>query len=325
MKTDQLQSHPPKPGSICLVVCYFGPFPPYFECVLRSCAANPDIDWLIFTDQTGAQNIPSNVHIRKTTLHELRGLFSAKLGFEVALEKPRQLCNMKPAFGHIFDDSLTGYEFWGHCDLDMIFGDIRKFLTPQILSCYDRILNLGHLCLYRNNQKVNQYFMLETPGVPHYKQVFQQGVEIAFDEWQGIYRIFRYHNIPQYLADVIVDVIPPTRWRFPRFEGIGIENYFSQVFYWYKGKVFQCYLGSHGAPVDVEYAYIHFQKRHLPGPDFKPLQADGFLITPDGFFPYARQELSRQEFCRYNAERLRPVSELSQAAYRSMRRRLRLS
>src|SRR6185369_6987265 len=100
-------------------------------------------------------------------------------------------------------------------------------LGKEILSSYDRILDLGHLCLYRNTEKVNRYFMLEAPGVPFYKQVFQQGIEMAFDEWQGIYRIFRYHNIPQYHADVIVDVIPPTRWKFPRFEGVGIKNYFS--------------------------------------------------------------------------------------------------
>jgi hypothetical protein len=315
----------PKPGSICLVVCYFGSFPPYFDCVLRSCALNPDIDWLIFTDQSDSGNLPSNVRLRKTTLGELRSRFSDKLGFDVALERPRQLCNLKPAFGYLFDEALTHYEFWGHCDLDLIFGDVRNFVRKEILASYDRILDLGHLCLYRNNEKVNQYFMLEAPGVPHYKQVFQQGIEMAFDEWQGVYRIFRYHNIPQYHADVIVDIIPPNRWKYPRFEGIGIRNYLFQVFYWYKGKVFQCYLSEHGAPIDVEYAYIHFQKRHLPAPGFNPSQAHGFLITPDGFFPYSREELTREDFCKYNQEHSRPFSQLAQAAYSSMRRRLGLS
>src|SRR5262245_695895 len=224
-----------KAGSIRLVVCYFGEFPPYFQCVLRSCAFNPDIDWLIFTDHAAPQNTSSNVQLRKTSLAELRSVFSNKLGFEVALDRPRQLCNMKPAFGYIFESALANYEFWGHCDLDMIFGDVRKFLNKDILSSYDRILDLGHLCLYRNTEKVNRYFMLEAPGVPQYKQVFQQGIEMAFDEWQGIYRIFRYHNIPQYHADVIIDVIPPDRWKYPRFEGIGIKNHLFQVFYWYKG------------------------------------------------------------------------------------------
>ena len=314
-----------KPGSICLVVCYFGSFPPYFDCVLRSCASNPDIDWLIFTDQTDSPNAPANVHLRKTSLSELRSKFSARLGFEIALARPRQLCNIKPAFGYLFDDSLAEYEFWGHCDLDMIFGDLRKYLGKEILSSYDRILDLGHLCLYRNTEKVNRYFMLEAPGVPFYKQVFQQGIEMAFDEWQGIYRIFRYHNLPQYHADVIVDIIPPTRWKFPRFEGVGIQNHFFQVFYWYKGKVFQCYLSSHGAPVDVEYAYIHFQKRHLPAPEFNPFQVNGFLITPDGFFPYTREELPKQDFCRFNQEHMRPLPELAQFAYKSLKRRLGLS
>src|SRR5436190_24311681 len=109
MKPVQFETNRPNADSICLVVCYFGAFPPYFDCVLRSCALNPDIDWLIFTDQEGSENIPSNVHLRKTNLAELRALFSAKFGFEVALERPRQLYNIKPAFGYLFDSALSDY------------------------------------------------------------------------------------------------------------------------------------------------------------------------------------------------------------------------
>jgi hypothetical protein len=312
----------PTKNSVCLLVCYFGVLPPYLDCVLRSCAFNPDINWLIFTDDVRPRELPTNVEIRRATLKDLREQFSRKLGFQVALEHPRQLCNMKPAFGYFFEELLRDYEFWGHCDLDMIFGNVRKFLTSEILAAYDRILNLGHLCLYRNSEKVNRYFMLKTPNAPFYKDVFEQGVEIAFDEEPGIEKIFSHHNIPQYKANIIVDIVRPTRWRYPRFDGIGITNYHSQVFYWYEGELFQYYLKSNGTPAEVEYAYIHFQKRTMPAPAFDLNEHRGFLITPDGFFRYSKEKLGSEDFSKYNQGHFRPIRELVHLGSKSLRRRL---
>jgi len=42
--------------------------------------------------------------------------------------------------GLIFEDYVAGYDFWGHCDLDVVWGDIRKFLHTRILSDSDIIL-----------------------------------------------------------------------------------------------------------------------------------------------------------------------------------------
>ncbi len=308
-------------STICLIVPYFGTLPSYVQCVFRSCQFNPDIDWLIFTDDNTVRELPPNVHIRRATLGALRERFSQKLGFEVTLIHPYQLCNFRPAYGYLFADVLTDYDFWGHCDLDVIFGDLRKFLREDILSAYNKILNRGHLCLYRNTAEVNRYFMLEAPRSLNYRAAFcDTGLNVVefFDEWRGIYRILRYHNIPQYHDEFIIDVIPPTRWIRSRFEGTAIKNHAQQVFYWYKGKVFQSFRNCDGGTMDAEYAYIHLQKRRLPAPGFDPYHTDGFLITPDGFFPYSREELLGEDWRKYNRTRLRPFKELINAAYRRL-------
>ena len=36
---------------IALIVCYFGPFPKCFPFWLKTCAANPSVDFLVYTDQ----------------------------------------------------------------------------------------------------------------------------------------------------------------------------------------------------------------------------------------------------------------------------------
>lgn len=311
-------------SSICLLRWCFGEFPPFMDCILRSCAGNPDIDWLILTDNPSTRNFPPNVRSRRTSLEELRDLFSSKLGFRANIPRRDLLVTFKPAFGFFFEEELRSYDFWGHCDFDMIFGDLRKFLREDILSVHDKILGRGHLTLYRNTPKVNRYFMLEAPGCPNYREAFQNPLVGQFDEWHGIHPILRYHNIPQYLEEIIVDVARPTRWKYTRFEGTAIRNYPLQLFYWYKGKVFQAHPNCDGGTIDDEYAYIHFQKRPLPAPRFNPFETDGFLITPDGFFPYAREDFSEIDYRRYNRTRFRPMGELKEAAWRSLRRRLGL-
>lgn len=66
------------------------------------------------------------------------------LGMQVWLEKPYKLCDFRPLYGEIFSNYVDGYDFWGYCDCDLIFGDIRKFLTEELLSTKDYLLGMGH-------------------------------------------------------------------------------------------------------------------------------------------------------------------------------------
>ncbi|HEY2329764.1 MAG TPA: DUF6625 family protein [Verrucomicrobiae bacterium] len=309
-------SHPspsadrPPRSSICLVRWWFGDYQPFMDCVLRSMAANPDIDWLLLTDNPSRKNFPPNVRAHMTSLAELRQLFSARLGFTVNLPQSELLPIFKPAFGVFFEELMAGYDFWGHCDLDMIFGDLRKFLREDILAAHDKILCRGHLTLYRNTAEVNRNFMRDCPGVRGYREVFQAGKQYQFDEWHGVDLIYRYHNLRQFHDEFIVDIVAPSRWKFTRFEGVAIRNHPEQVFYWHRGKVFHAYFNCDRGINDDEYAYIHFQKRPMPAPAFDPFAVDGFLITPDGFFPYNREPLVAGDFARFNQERWRPKEQL---------------
>ncbi len=314
----------PTRKSLCLVICYMGRLPAYIDCVFRSCECNEDIDWLIFTDDQTARRTPANVRIMPATFDGLREQFSRMLGMEVCIPNSYQLCKFKPAYGYLFEDVLKGYDFWGHTDLDVIYGDLRKFIREDILAAYNKVLCRAHLSLYRNVPEVNKYFMLEAPKVVRYDVAFRDPENRQFDEWRGICPLLRYHNVPQYHEEFIVDVVPPTRWKYTRFEGTSIRNYPYQVFYWYQGKVFQAYLNSDEGTVDQEFAYIHFQRRPLPAPSFDPYEADGFLITPGGFEPYRRENLTKEDYLRYNRERTRPARELMEKARRSLRRRLGL-
>jgi hypothetical protein len=311
-----------KPSSICLIRLWYGKYPPYLDCVLRSCAGNPDIHWLVISDNPVPPRAPANVRFHHLTPEDLRRRFTEKLGFEPT--PPESNTDLKAALGFVFEDLLAGYDFWGQCDFDMIFGDLRKFLREDILAVHDKILSRGHLTIYRNTAKVNRAFMLECPGALDYREVFKTVGTTQFDEMRGVNLIFRHHGIPQFHGEFIVDIKPPTRWKITRFEGIAIRNQPRQVFYWHKGKVFHAYFNCDRDLVDDEYAYLHFQKRPLPAPQFDPFATDGFLITPDGFSPYHREALTDADFARHNRERWRPKHEILRTLGRGVGKRVGL-
>lgn len=46
---------------------------------------------------------------------------------------------LQPALGWIFRDYLSGYTHWAFADLDVLMGDLRRFVGPRELQHYDAI------------------------------------------------------------------------------------------------------------------------------------------------------------------------------------------
>lgn len=126
-------------SSICLVILYFGKLPNYFEFWLSSCKYNKTINFLLFTDDKTKYDYPDNVNVKYTSFEEIRKIIQSKFDFKISLDTPYKLCDYKPAYGYIFNEYLSKFNFWGHCDLDVIFGNLRKFLPEKILMNYDKI------------------------------------------------------------------------------------------------------------------------------------------------------------------------------------------
>lgn len=309
------------PFRIALVVCYFGPLPAYIRFVLRSAASNPTIDWLIFGDQRPQVELPANARFIQMTIKELETTMAAACGTSVRIRGHHDVPRLKPTYGLCFSELLKPYDFWGHVDLDMIYGDLRSFLPEDILANHARVYCRGHLSLYRNTDEVNRFFMLAAPGAPDYRRVLANQQLVAFDEWPGIWKIFRYHRIPQYHKEVIADIKPPNLHWITRFEAEELANYPHQVFYWHQGKTFQAYYHREGGLFDHEVAYIHFQKRSFASCGFDPDSVPGFLIGPQGFSPYDRENLSPEEMDKLNPDKRRPWGDVLNRRAKVFKRR----
>lgn len=171
----------------CFVVCYFGTLPRYMPYVLKTCAASPDYNWLLFTDDSTPYDYPENFRVEITDFADFKRLVGERFDFDLCIPTPKKLCDFKPAYGYIFSQYLADYPFWGHCDLDEFFGNLSQYISLELLEGYDKIYTLGHMSIYRNIPQINNLFMVDynhpTAKYTSYKQVFQSPYGCSFDEW----------------------------------------------------------------------------------------------------------------------------------------------
>lgn len=167
---------------LCFIIPYFGKLPNYFQLFLNSCATNEDYNWLIFTDSVDDYDYPQNVRKINMQFNTLRKIIQSKFDFPIKLTTPKKLCDYKPAFGYIFEDYINGYDYWGHCDLDTIMGNLDDFIPQLLEQKYDKIFTLGHFILYKNNKSNNRRFMKKYKGIPLFKESFMNNKITVFDE-----------------------------------------------------------------------------------------------------------------------------------------------
>jgi hypothetical protein len=149
-------------------------FPPYFDLFAMSAAGSAqDVDYLIFhcfippNLLPDEKDLPTNVKLidLNTKEHDEKtkgsGCDMAKLFTRVTDERqsnqqmkmslsklqsmlsrqiihlPYILVEYKPAFGHIFADYLKDYSHWGYSDLDVVFGDMSRWIDQDEWTDYD--------------------------------------------------------------------------------------------------------------------------------------------------------------------------------------------
>jgi GT2 family glycosyltransferase/tetratricopeptide (TPR) repeat protein/2-polyprenyl-3-methyl-5-hydroxy-6-metoxy-1,4-benzoquinol methylase len=275
--------------SVCLVACYFGPPPPWIDHYLLGCAYNPSIDFLIFTDQEDCPRVPPNVRIERLSLESFNALATQKLGLEISLSHPRKVCDFKPAYGHIFEEFLSGQDYWGYTDLDVIYGDLRHFLTAARFHEYDVFTAraeylVGHCTIWRNSDRMRTLYQQSAD----HRTTFQFPEVLSFDEcgeqwakrWQGelldntatcdsmthlVHRLMCENKISACFSPAVIEwpEIGAADWRLR----------------WHAGR-----LWSIDQQREAMYVHFHVFKDRLGYREPCTIEGDSaFEISPDGF------------------------------------------
>jgi hypothetical protein len=276
-------------NKICFVVVYFGKWPIWFPAFLHSCKANRTINWIFFTDCGAPAHHPPNTVFYSKTLPEMREMIKRKIDQEAKLEgRGYKICDYKPAFGMLFDDYLRDFDFWGHCDIDIIWGDIRKYATDEILDKYEIFSTRkgrmsGHFSLFRNDHVINDLFRKS----PEFTEIMRRPDCRGFDEegmtpliaqlaGAGSLRVYW----PKYLQNY-ADSNTRARSKLPQY----VNGYF-----WRNGKLFDC---TGQSPAEILYLHFMTWKKTLTGCEFS------YGADPDRFYiSYSKismQPVSSQE------------------------------
>lgn len=262
------------------VTPYFGEFPTYIQLWLDSCGRNEDFTWLLITNcSTQNLNVPSNVIVKDSTLENVRRIFEKHLGGDICLSSPYKLCDFRPAFWMILDYYHIDYDFWGYCDMDLIFGRLSHFLTDELFEKYDRLYSFGHLSLMSSSPFSKHAFMFDGSKLK-WDNIFFKEDNIGFDEYHGVNKIWKKRDFLFYEKGTeMIDVDP----QYDEFSFTHLpSNKKNQFFYVEDGKVLQGYFDKNDNLTTKEYVYIHFQKRQMPIVDDLSI-CNRFMISEKGF------------------------------------------
>lgn len=108
------------------------------------------------------------------------------LGFDYpGLPGTGKVWDYRCALGLLYAEDIQDYDFWGHCDFDMVFGDVEKWFTDEELEKLDVWSNHhsyvnGCFSLYRNSKEVNELFTKS----PFWKSILESKLATGWVEEQ---------------------------------------------------------------------------------------------------------------------------------------------
>lgn len=153
-----LDTYHPNGTKLVLITIWFGKLPEYFNLWLYS-VYNKNYDVLFITDQN-IINPPSNLKILYMNLEELNKLINLKLNFNIKIKNSQKLVDLKPAFGKLFYEFIHNYDYWGWTDVDMIMGNLVKFLDNLSHEKFELfsfgMKSFGPMMIFKNSL-INMY------------------------------------------------------------------------------------------------------------------------------------------------------------------------
>lgn len=146
--------------SIVIIIPYFGQWPVWIELFFDSCRRNHDVDFIFYTDCCIPESSSGNMTFHSISFNDYCTIVSERLGIHFCPARPYKLCDLRPFYGVIHANEIRGYDFWGFADVDLVFGNIRKFYTNGLLANYKLLSNhsdriSGHLCIFKNEESIN--------------------------------------------------------------------------------------------------------------------------------------------------------------------------
>lgn len=190
---------------IIILIPYFGSWPNYIQIYNETCKYNSLIKICFITDLAPFENASKNICFFQLSFLQLKEKIENIFKITIPNHKPYKMCDFRPAYAVIFNDLIKDYDFWGYGDIDLIYGNLSKFLTKEVLQNNDIIAFRpdhlhGPFTLYKNSEFINNLFKKSE----NYIEIFKDNKYRSFDEFGTINFIMHsYNNINELPNDTI--------------------------------------------------------------------------------------------------------------------------
>jgi hypothetical protein len=271
---------------VSLVIPYFGPLPRFFPLFVQSASRNPRLNFVFVSNEEVPVRLPPNFNYVRLTPAEVENRVREKVCQDFRLWYGYKLCDVKPFYGVVFDDLLKTSDFWGYCDIDLVFGDLSSLLDSQTLNgadfyCADAGPVVATFCLFRNQERVNRLPF----QIPDFQRRLASKEYESTDE-KEFDKLIR--------GGIDINYVKPTSLRqsqlsissdgrmVGRTQGVvGDPN----EFYWSDGRTFVKAPGSD--PQEVLYLHFIGLKRSYHWTGYDPnTQYEEFSFSAAGFLPW---------------------------------------
>jgi hypothetical protein len=164
-----------------------------------------------------------------------------------------KICDIRPAFGDLYRDDIADYDYFGFGDLDVIYGNIRKFYNDEILS-FDLLsthvgMISGHFVLFKNTEEMRRAYShipgwqgyLESPESTRFDEDIFSDLFVRRNQASGVDAIFQKNA---YFKEQYSTVFHPMIWH----DGMAEHP---DVWFWRNGSILN------DRNVGREYLYLH--------------------------------------------------------------------
>jgi len=279
------------PSKIALVFVYHlrngAKISPLFNLWLKTAEKNETIDFFIVSNKemlTALPPLTKNIHPIEMTFDQYIERLRKITGLNVDGANPYKASQYRAAIGLTFSEYLHDYDWWGYGDNDVIYGDIRKFLSEEKLSSFDKIYCFGHLTLVKNTSDNNKMFLgkvsEEDKRYPA-SVVFTKNILTFFDEGPFT-RIFIANGKKVYTNNNDFFDISFSSFNFVSSHEAAFQKP-PYYFIWKEGKLFAISAVSKNEQ-PVEICYAHFQKRKMDI-DATSFSSDEIVAVPNKIAP----------------------------------------
>lgn len=178
---------------IAMVALWIGEIPDYFWYHYETTKNLNGFDFIFVTDQNIVLD-SANYKVISTTKKQIENEMSLILNSDCFIQNNKKINDLKACYGELFKEYLIGYDYYGYYDIDTLFGDLNKWISPylpeyDVISFADEKYHnriCGPLTIMRNDGVVNELYKLK---LDRFIDVLKSPNVDAFEE-QELNKIF---------------------------------------------------------------------------------------------------------------------------------------